>query len=259
LANPRAAEAEAVRTAIASQPQLDKFAESLKAVAVVLQLRDPIKPTEAERQRDEVFTDAQGWTLAILASKERDLLRGQEAFTQAEAPLAAATSQSKALADLVSKMYQQREEAQRTCSPQSSCCRTLARSSGRSRPRLPASKPRLKGVLQRPGQQLRRIQKSDLTIVVWPYALMGVFLLAFWRSTRGNCRPGSTRRQRPLGLEGTFKRLLKNAGTSKALWRRPLCGRTNHVLDLYYSICRAGARLSKATAKNCNISRWSSS
>lgn len=256
LANPRAAEAEAVRTAIASQPQLDKFAESLKAVAVVLQLRDPIKPTEAERQRDEVFHGRAGLDLAILASKERDLLRGQEAFTQAEAPLAAATSQSKALADLVSKMYQQRDGSAADVQSAKQLLSDVSAQLGQVKAALAGLQTGgLKEYFSGAGQQLRRIQKSDLTIVVWPYALMGVFLLGIlalytWKLPAGIGHEGSDH----LDLKGTFKRLLKNARYLEGVVAQTFyVGAQIMCWTFIIQYAELELGLSKATAQNCNI------
>ena len=48
LADPKPAQAKEITAAIAAQPADNKFAAAAKAVAVVMQVRDPIKPTVAE-------------------------------------------------------------------------------------------------------------------------------------------------------------------------------------------------------------------
>ena len=40
---------------IAAQPKQNKFAAAINAVAIVMQVREPVQPTEAEARRDELF------------------------------------------------------------------------------------------------------------------------------------------------------------------------------------------------------------
>jgi fucose permease len=256
MADPQATQAKALREAIAAQPQMDKFASSLKAVAVVLQLREPVQPTEAERQRDDLFFGRSGMDLAILLGNERSLLNGQTALAQADASLATVLGPAKTLSDLLMQMYQRRDGNSEDVKTAVQLLATVKAGIESTQASLNALQTEgLKDYFAQAGSQLKSIQKSDLTIVVWPYALMGVFLimvlaLYIWKLPSGIGDEGSA----DLDLKGTLGRLVRNARYLEGVIAQTFyVGAQIMCWTFIIQYAELELGLSKATAQNCNI------
>ncbi len=255
LADPKADQAQLIEEKIAAQPQPDKFAAALSAVAVVLQVREAEPPSEAERQRDALFFDGEGLQLAKLLGAEASLLAGDASHAKARAELQQVLPVAAAVRDGFAALYAGKG-ATVDAGRLEEEIRKLAEGLGRT-------VEAVKGVdaaLLAPhaeflGASFKVIQKSDLDIVVGPYALMGVilivvFVLFAWKLPAGSHSEGDQR----LHLMATLKRLVKNER-----YLEGVVAQTAYVgaqimcwtFIIQYAELELG--LSKATAQNCNI------
>lgn len=255
LADPKPDAARVISGQIAAQPVENKFAAAAKAVGVVLQLNEKPQATDAERRRDELFGGPGGLEFARMLADERPLLEGAGEFSGAMAALAPAAPEAAGAADMLRSFYQQKPDDGRIARAAAS----LAGISGA----LAAANDRLQaipadvmaGQAALAGTAFKEIQKSDLAIVVWPYALMGgililVLALFAWKLPSENEHEGDNK----LHLAATLKRLFHNG---HYLWG--VVAQTFYVgaqimcwtFIIQYAELELG--LSKSTAQNCNI------
>ncbi|MDF7799322.1 MFS transporter [Pontiellaceae bacterium B1224] len=255
LDNKNAADAEAVQTAIAAQPQGNKFKSAIEAVAVVMQVREQPAPTKAEAERNELFVDGRGLELTLALNEEAPLLAkadeqswkaAEKSLDQAVAPAAKIkaamdsgdTSEMAAIPSLLSNVKTELEAAQKNLQS------------------IPSAS--LQAHQKEAAESLNTIQKSDLGIVSTPYALMGGFLIIVlgifaWKlpkTTEGE-HGGDVE---GLDLKGTLGRLFHNKA-----YLEGVVAQTFYVgaqimcwtFIVQYGELELG--LSKSTAQNCNI------
>ncbi|MCF7673988.1 MAG: MFS transporter [Akkermansiaceae bacterium] len=256
LADPKPKLAKEVGEKLAAQPVPDKFAAAANAVAIVMQLRDPVKPTEAEALREQHFHGAGGIELAGMVGSELGALADQPALAAAAPDLTAAAAAARRTATALDDLYQQKSDAKALVAEASSHLATLTTS-------LTAAQEKLKGIAMpqaaaytaKVGGEFKEIRKADLDVVVLPYALMGFFLIGVlvlfaWKLPKATAHEGDTQ----LHFGATMGRLFHN--------RRYLGGvaaQTFYVgaqiMCWTYIIQYAELELgvAKSTAQNCNI------
>lgn len=255
LADPKPEAAREISEQIAAQPADDKFAAAARAVGVVLQLREKIRPTPAEARRDELFHDSGGLELALMLGNERPLLEQSPAFPEAAAALAAATPAALEAATALAGFYQEKPAAEQVAQVAAGLARVRGalETALKQLQAIPASA--LAEHAAAAGSEFTQIQKADLSIVVWPYALMGVFLILIlalfaWKLPHDITQEGDN----SLHLAATLKRLSRNG---HYLWG--VVAQTFYVgaqimcwtFIIQYAELELG--LSKSTAQNCNI------
>jgi fucose permease len=256
LANPQPAMAAEISKEIAAQPSANKFAAAAEAVAVVLQLRDKIQPTAAEARRDQEFHGAGGLELALTLGKEQTVLATAPTFANALANLASAAPVATEAAAALQAIYQDgKADPAKTASiaGQLAQIRASLESAQQELQAIPAAT--LASHAAESGTRFKEIQKSDLAIVVWPYALMGgilvvVLALFAWLLPRDIAHEGDNR----LHLAATLKRLIHNRPyiwgvVAQAFYvgAQIMCW----TFIIQYAELELG--LSKSTAQNCNI------
>lgn len=255
LDNKNGAKADAVQTAIAAQPQGNKFKAAADAVAVVMQVKEQPAPTEAEAQRNALFVDGRGLELTLALNEEAPLLNAadgakwknaDEALAKAVAPAAGIqaamdsgdATEMAAIPGLLATVKTELETAQAALQE------------------IPSDS--LQAHQQAAKEALTTIQKSDLGIVSTPYALMGGFLILVlglfaWKL------PAKTSGEHEgddgdLDLKGTLGRLFHNKA-----YLEGVVAQTFYVgaqimcwtFIVQYGELELG--LSKSTAQNCNI------
>ena len=247
LADPKLKEAEALAKQLAVQPSEGKFAAAAEAVAIVMQLREKKQPSEAEVRRDALFGSQTGMEFAMLLGRERALLEnvGLDAAVLEDAKFVTSGLQA---------VYSGKAEVsldaikERLVSLKASVFRIRDEWKG-----LPVAS--VAELSRSAGEEFKEIQKSDLGIVVVPYALMGgillviVFLFA-WRLPHDSAHEGTS----DLHLKATLGRLLRNG---HYLWG--VVAQTFYVgaqimcwtFIIQYAESELG--LAKSTAQNCNI------
>ncbi len=256
LADPKAEQAIALQIAIASQPRENKLTAALKALAVVLQIREPVQPTDAEHQRDTVFHGTSGLELAVMLGRERDLLKNLPVFSNILTSLQSATTPARLLSEQLSAMYETRDSNDLTISGITSSLadvkKTLQQTSA-TMATLPTEA--LKPYFEKSTTELKSIQKKDISIVVTPYALMGGFLILMlalftWKLPAGVEHEGSAR----LDIKGTLKRLFHNARYIEGVVAQTFyVGAQIMCWTFIIQYAEKELGLSKATAQNCNI------
>ncbi len=255
LDNQNASEAEEVQAAIAAQPEGNKFKAAASAVAVVLQVKERIQPTEIEARRNELFVDARGLELTLALNDEAALLENADAakwneagksLSQAAAPAAAIAESIRSgdaakmvqIPALVAAVQKDFEAAKTALSV------------------IPSAS--LQTHQQAAGEKLIAIQKSDLGIVSLPYALMGgflvlVLLLFAWKlpaTTPGEHQDDGG----GLDLRGTLSRLFHNAAYIEGVIAQTFyVGAQIMCWTFVVQYGELELGLSKATAQNCNI------
>jgi fucose permease len=256
LANPQPAMAAEISQEIAAQPVANKFATAAEAVAVVLQLRDKIEPTAAEARRDQEFHGAGGLELALMLGKEQSVLQTAPAFSSATAALASAAPAAQDAAAALKDFYGQGKAAPAATeeiASQLAQVRTALESAQKELLSIPATS--IADYAAESGGEFKSIQKSDLAIVVWPYALMGgilvgVLALFAWKLPKDISHEGDNQ----LHLAATVKRLIRNGPyiwgvVAQAFYvgAQIMCW----TFIIQYAELELG--LSKSTAQNCNI------
>jgi fucose permease len=255
LADPQPELAADLAKQIAAQPSENKFAAAAKAVAIVLQLRDRVTPTEAEARRDSIFHGPGGLELALMLGKEQPLLAESPAFASAGAALATATPAAANVATILETFYQEK--------PNSGLVPLVSAGLSGIRASLETAHSGLRSIpaaaftahAAESGAAFKKIQKSDLDIIVGPYALMGgilVVILALfaWKLPHDISHEGDNQ----LHLAATLKRLFHNG---HYLWG--VVAQTFYVgaqimcwtFIIQYAELELG--ISKATAQNLNI------
>jgi fucose permease len=256
LSDPKPAAAKEVSEALAAQPVPNKFGAAAQAVAVVLQLREKIPPTPAEARRDEVFHDAAGLELAQMLGKELPVLSATPAFGEAVAALAPASGRAGDIEGAFKSFYESKSaDAAKLAEASTGVAevRGVLESSLAKLVAIPTTA--LGGYPGESGKAFTAIQKSDLDIVVGPYAIMGVFLLVVlvlfaWRLPHDIAHEGGS----DLHFGATLGRLVKNGH-----YLGGVIAQTFYVgaqimcwtFIIQYAELELG--LSKSTAQNCNI------
>lgn len=240
---------------IADQPSENKFAAAAKAVAIVLQLRDKVTPTEAEARRDEIFHGSEGLELALMLGKEQALLAESPEFAAARTSFTAAAPVAANAASILETFYQEKPNAALT--PQVAAALAGIRESLQSAhaglQSIPAAK--LEDYAADSGTAFKAIQKEDLGTVVGPYALMGVILIVIlalfaWKLPHDISQEGDNQ----LHFFATLRRLFKNG---HYMWG--VVAQTFYVgaqiMTWTFIIQYAGLELgiAKSTAQNLNI------
>ncbi len=256
LADPKPAIAREVAADLAAQPVPDRFASAVQAVAVVLQLRDRIQPTAAEARRDQEFHGAAGLELAMMLGDEREVLGAAPSFTQAFGSLIPAAQLAGTVASPLGSFY-------RTGAADPELARQVAENLVRIQGYLESAQTELKSIpadtfnarAAEVGAEFKSIQKSDLAIVVWPYALMGGILILVlglfaWKLPKDISHEGG----KQLHLAATLKRLIHNRPyiwgvVAQAFYvgAQIMCW----TFIIQYAVLELG--LSKSTAQNLNI------
>lgn len=254
LADPRPETAKEISAQIAAQPAENKFAAA-KAVAVVLQLRDKVKPAEAEARREEIFHGPDGLELALMLGKEQSLLSATPSFPGAISAIASTVPTANEVTATLEKFYQEKPDTALTSQVVSSLgnIRSSLKAAHEALQSIPAET--LATYAADSGAAFKEIQKSDLSIVVWPYAIMGGILIVIlalfaWKLPHDISHEGDNR----LHLGATLKRLFHNG---HYLWG--VVAQTFYVgaqimcwtFIIQYAELELG--VSKATAQNCNI------
>jgi len=255
LADPQAELAAELSQSIAGQPSENKFAAAAKAVAIVLQLREKVTPTEAEARRDEIFHGPEGLELALMLGKEQALLEDSPDYAAARPALAAAAPAASMVAAILETFYLEKPDPALT--PQVATALAGIRESLQSAhaglQSIPAAN--LSDYAATSGANFKEIQKTDLDTVVGPYALMGGILIVIlglfaWKLPHDISQEGDNR----LHLAATLKRLFHNG---HYLWG--VVAQTFYVgaqiMCWTFIIQYAGLELgiAKSTAQNLNI------
>lgn len=255
LADPQPELAADLSERIAKQPSENKFTAAAKAVAIVLQLRDKVTPTEAEAQRDAIFHGPGGLELALMLGKEQALLADTPAFIDARPALASAVPAAANVASTLETFYQEKPDPALT--PQVGATlagiRASLETAHTALQAIPAAN--LTDYAADSGAAFKAIQKSDLDIVVGPYALMGgllivILVLFAWKLPSDITAEGDNQ----LHFFATLGRLFKNG---HYLWG--VVAQTFYVgaqimcwtFIIQYAELELG--ISKSTAQNCNI------
>jgi fucose permease len=256
LADPQPEVADEISAALAAQPVANKFAVAVEAVAVVLQLRDKIQPTAAEARRDQVFHGPGGLELALMLGKEKEWFAGVPGFAESRDALANVAAPARDAAALLKSFYESgRADVEGV--------REVLGKLGMMKGALSAAEGKLKEMpaasisshATGAGDAFKAIQKSDLAIVVWPYALMGgililVLALFAWKLPKDISHEGD----HEIHLMATLGRLFHNrnylfgviaqtfyVGAQIMVW----------TFIVQYAVAELG--VSKSTAQNCNI------
>lgn len=256
LADPKPAVAKEVSEALAAQPVPDKFGAAAQAVAVVLQLREKIPPTPAEKRRDEVFHSAAGLELAQMLGKELPVLSATPAFGESVASIASTVGKAGETENTFKSFYDGKSVDTGKLSEVSGNVAEVRASIESSLAKLKEIPADALGAY--PGESagaFTAIQKSDLDIVVGPYAIMGAFLLVVlalfaWKLPHDIAHEGDNQ----LHLFATLSRLVKNGH-----YLGGVIAQTFYVgaqimcwtFIIQYAELELG--VSKATAQNCNI------
>ena len=255
LADPQPELAADLSKRIADQPSENKFAAAAKAVAIVLQLRDKVIPTEAEAQREEIFHGPGGLELALMLGKEQALLAEKPAFAAARPMVSTAASAAVNVAAILEKFYQEKPDLALLSQVAASLAeiRESLQSAHTGLQSIPAAN--LTDYAADSGAAFKEIQKADLDTVVGPYALMGLILIVIlalfaWKLPHDISQEGDNQ----LHLAATLKRLLHNG---HYLWG--FVAQTFYVgaqimcwtFIIQYAELELG--VSKATAQNLNI------
>jgi fucose permease len=256
LANPQPTLAGDLADQIAAQPVPNKFTAAARAVAVVLQLREPTPPTPAEAERAKVYQGRSGLELAILLGKELDTAAARPALAAAAPDMAAAATAATATAASLKAFYQQEGDSAAALAAAKGQLATLAASLEAARGKLkeiPAAG--LSEYSAKAAATFNEIQKADLDVVVLPYALMGGFLLVVlalfaWKLPKASAHETSGE----LHFFATLGRLFRNwhylggviaqtfyVGAQIMCW----------TFVIQYAELELG--IAKSTAQNCNI------
>ncbi len=254
LDNAHAGQAEATRQALEDQPKGNKFKAAFSAVAVVLQVKEPPVPTEAEAQCNELYVNPRGLELTLVLNREQPLLSASdpERWTQVDEYLHQAVQPAVDLdealaldqldAPRISMLVTQVQEQLTTAQTVLGAIDTEG----------------LLHVFKQAAGDLLEIQKADLGIVSLPYALMGGFLilvlilfaLKLPATTAGEHQDDSGN----LDIGGTLKRLFKNTAYIEGVVAQTFYVGAQIMCWTFvvqYGVLELG--LSKTTAQNCNI------
>jgi len=260
LADPKFEKATEIDAQIAAQPSENRFSAAISAVAVVLQIREPLIPTAAEKLRTDLFGGPEGLALAKLLGSEAALLEGHPAFEKAKADFAKESAAAAQLSKFFTRLYVSHEGQVAKHSLTPDAAKALAQSLVTDLTSTQASvaelpKDRLQSYFATLGEQFRGIQKSDISIVVWPYAIMGAVLLVVLalfalKLPAGTDHEGDNELHfgATLGRLGRNRRYIEGVIAQAAyVGAQIMCW----TFIIQYAELELG--LAKSTAQNCNI------
>jgi len=252
LADPKADEARRLEEEIAAQPQPNKFAAAASAVAVVLQIKEPVELSDAEKQRDELFGGAPGLQMAKLLGREKELWNGDPNYELAASELNRLVPVATSVSEGFDALYAGKKVDAGSLKEQ------IAQLDGLFAE--PANFKMIDSVPLKPyfdelGEEFKGIQKTDLDTVVGPYAIMGgcllvILLLFAWKLPSGSHAEGDTQ----LHLVATLKRLLKNERYIEGvIAQTAYVGAQIMCWTFIIQYAELELGLAKSTAQNCNI------
>ena len=256
VADPKPDVARQLSDSLASQAAPNKFSAAAQAVAVVLQLRGKIEPTEAEAQRDKIFHGATGLELALMLGKEQELFAEEADVTASLSRLPELSATAREMDSKIQGYYAQKS-AEKSAIGDILAQLTVMKST------LAGVEESLKGIpaatiteyASGAGESFKAIQKSDLDIVVGPYALMGgililVLALFAWKLPKDIAHEGG----HDLDLDGTVGRLFRNSHYMFGVVAQTFyVGAQIMCWTFIVQYAEAELGVSKATAQNCNI------
>lgn len=259
-ADPKADRIAAISTALAQQPAENKFDVAVRSVAIVLQLREPLVPTPAEKEQQELFDGPGGMQLAGLLHEESKFITNETGYTNTISALKNATAPSTQLRDLTAGIYEslgkKADAAKADPSMIVSLLDSVKKESEAAKQAIatvPAEKltPHYAAL----GKQFADVREKDLSTVVGPYAIMGFVLLGIfglfaWKLPAGKHQEGGSE----LHIGPTLRRLL-----SRPRYWEGVLAQTFYVgaqimcwtFIIQYAELELG--ISKTTAQNCNI------
>jgi fucose permease len=256
LADPKVEQAKKIEAQLAAEPKSNKFASAIAAVAVVMQIREAPKPSPAETLCNELFYGPEGLQFAKLLGTEDALLGDDPNFVKAKSQFAACLTTAEPVSGYLDSLYGAKGKSAADSADTLAKLKQLDTSLAAIQADLKqVPKEKLAAYSAGLATQFKEIQKSDLAIVVWPYALMGGFLvlvlvLFALRLPAGTTDEGGTE----LHLIATFMRLIRNfhyiAGVVAQTFyvgAQIMCW----TFIIQYAELELG--MSKATAQNCNI------
>lgn len=253
LADPKLEEAEAIAKELAAQPSEGRFAEAAQAVAIVLQLRDKKQPSEAEARRDALFLNHVGMEFAMLLGRERVLLESDAQFGK-EKVSDAMLEDAKAVAAGLQAIYSGAAQDSvgdvntKLASVQAALSRIFEAWKA-----VPATA--FTELSRTSGEEFKAIQKSDLGIVVGPYALMGgillvIVLLFAWKLPHDSAHEGDN----TLHFGATLGRLVRNGHYLGGVVAQTFyVGAQIMCWTFIIQYAESELGVSKSTAQNCNI------
>ena len=255
-ADPKPDRSKAIVAAMADQPKENKFTVAARSVAIVMQLREPLVPSAAEIERDQLFGGPGGLELALGLAKEASLLEGADGFAKAREKWTAATASAAKLSESLAGLYQGKGKTAADTAATTTLAKETSATLNEAAVAI-ATVPggQLKAYVDESSAAFKAIQKSDLDIVVGPYAIMGTILLVIlglfaWKLPHATLHEGDN----ALHIGPTLSRLLAN----NRYWEGVIA-QTAYVgaqimcwtFIIQYAELELG--LSKTTAQNCNI------
>lgn len=254
LVDPQPEEAQDIAAQIAAQPVPNKFAAAAEAVAVVLQFRDKIQPTAAEQRRETVFHGPSGLETALMLGKEKPLLESAPEFGVASVDFKEVAPVSRQVADALAAAYRNpAATAVADISPLVARIQAATTDAAAKLAAVPAA--RLAAYAGQSRDRFHEIQKADLSIVVWPYALMGgilivVLALFAWKLPGDLAEEGDNQ----LHLAATLRRLIGNGHYLFGVVAQTFyVGAQIMCWTFIIQYAELDLGISKATAQNCNI------
>jgi hypothetical protein len=259
-ADPKGDRIAAIREALAGQPEVNKFQVAIRSVAIVLQLREPLVPTPAEKEQQELFGGPGGMQLAALLHEEASFVGTEPGYQNAIAALKSATAPANRLRDLAAAAYAATQNKEgsagtdaATLAPLLEALKLETETASKAIAGLPAAK--LQPHFAALGKHFGEIREKDLSTVVGPYAIMGFVLLGIlglfaWKLPSGTLQEGGS----DLHLGPTLRRLL-----ARPRYWEGVLAQTFYVgaqimcwtFIIQYAELELG--ISKTTAQNCNI------
>ena len=263
-ADPKAERIAAISTALAQQPAENKFQVAIRSVAIVLQLREPLVPTPAEKEQKDLFGGPGGMQLAALLHEESKFISTEPGYQNSIAALKNASAPANQLRDLTAAIYEDlgtKHTGAKSGTPHDPetirlSLDSLKATTGAAKQAI-ATLPeeKLKAQFEALGKRFADIREKDLSTVVGPYAIMGgvllgIFGLFAWKLPAGKHEEGGTE----LHLGPTLRRLL-----ARPRYWEGVLAQTFYVgaqimcwtFIIQYAELELG--ISKTTAQNCNI------
>jgi fucose permease len=265
-ADPKADRIASISAELARQPAENKFQVAIRSVAIVLQLREPLVPTAAEKEQQELFGGPGGMQLAGLLHEESMFIANEPGHVQTVAALKSAGSPAKQIRDLTAGIYdalgKHKNDVGAAAGARSNAegvrhlLDSLTTDLGAARQAIatiPAGK--LQPHFDALGQRFAEVREKDLSTVVGPYAIMGFVLLGIfglfaWKLPAGKHQEGGSE----LHLGPTFRRLLSRPRYWEGVLAQTFyVGAQIMVWTFIIQYAELELGISKTTAQNCNI------
>ena len=245
------------REALAAKAEADdtdKFSEAVSSVAIVLQIKEPLQPTPAEAEREQLYGGPDGMELASLLGKEAALWKSESGFAEARTQLATAVPAATALRESIATLRADGGDA--AAGDVAGLLGSVEAALGSANDLLAsASTAPLEPFVKEAAAGFETIRKVDLDTVVGPYAIMGVILLGIfglfaWKLPKGSVSEGDS----SLHIGATVKRLLGNSRYWEGVIAQTFyVGAQIMCWTFIIQYAESELGLSKATAQNCNI------